>query len=414
MSQTQVLPTRARLRVLYLSCHLPWPAISGGRRRELELIRRVASDHDVHLLAVSKTPAEDQAATSRLADCCRAVEVFAAEAAPRSSTPTACRQERRHRSAALTARVDELLAAGTADIVHVEGFYLMQHLPRIVGVPVLLVEQNIEYELEHQRAAALPGAAADLEAYADAHRTRVAEVAAWRRADRVAVLTPEDRATMAAELPGLVPDVVPDGADHVPLPGAAWNGQAVSGTPTIAFVANFAYAPNLDAAELLLREILPRVRAAVPEARLWLVGNEPPASLGRRADRVTVTGRVESVIPYLDRADVVLCPLRIGGGIKVKAIEALRRGRPVVSTPIGAQGLTGAAREAVEIAADPAGLAAATIRLLRDPERRAELSRRARTAAARLPSWDVAAAALTDVYAQLATAPAHEPARRMA
>jgi glycosyltransferase involved in cell wall biosynthesis len=133
-----------------------------------------------------------------------------------------------------------------------------------------------------------------------------------------------------------------------------------------------------------------------------LVGNAPPPEvLALAGETVKVTGRVPDVLPYLDAADVMVCPLRIGGGIKVKTIEALRRGKAIVSTPIGAQGLGAQAREALLVEAEPQAFAVAVTSLLRDRDRRTQLERRAQRAGARLPLWDDAAAALAALYDEL-------------
>jgi glycosyltransferase involved in cell wall biosynthesis len=116
-------------------------------------------------------------------------------------------------------------------------------------------------------------------------------------------------------------------------------------------------------------------------------------------DDVEVTGRVPDVAPYLQQADVVLCPLRVGGGVKVKVLEALRAGKAIVSTPVGCQGL-GAARGAVRVATTAGHFAAATAELLNDAPARAAAERRA--AAAPLPTWDAAAEALADCWERAA------------
>src|SRR5215210_56143 len=124
-----------RLRVLFLTCHLPYPPSSGGRRREFELLQRLSRWVDFDLVAVSKTVDEDRAFVHRLAPMCRTVGVAEAVAGDDGA-----QQVRRHACPAL---VDEIArrAAGV-DLVHVEGFYLMQHVPAECPVPVVLVEQN--------------------------------------------------------------------------------------------------------------------------------------------------------------------------------------------------------------------------------------------------------------------------------
>ena len=384
-----------RPRVLFLACHLPYPPVSGGRRRELELIRRLSRQHDIHLMVVSKTYDQDLANSHELERFCTSVEVFAADRVPRDADRQGePLQVLRHRCDALSARVAEVLDEGSIDMVHVEGYYLMQHVPEQAGVPVMLVDQNIEYDLERQRSAA-GGDAHDL-------RTHRAEVAAWRRADALGVLTTEDRDMLVAAFPGADVWLVPDGADHLPEPATGDQRLDHADGPLAVFLANFGYEPNVDAALHLCGDILPRVHARMPDVNLWLVGTDPPPAVAALAgERVRVTGRVPEVEPYIDAADVMVCPLRIGGGVKVKAIEALRRGKCVVATTVGAQGMPGPARSALAIADDPAEFADHVCTLLADDHLRHGVERRSARAGRLLPTWDDAgralAAAWTDV-----------------
>jgi glycosyltransferase involved in cell wall biosynthesis len=175
------------------------------------------------------------------------------------------------------------------------------------------------------------------------------------------------------------------------------------GRPLLVFVGNFAYEPNLDAARFLCAEILPRVRAAVPDVRLALVGTSPPPELEQLAQdgEIVVTGRVYAVEPYLDQADVVVAPLRVGGGPKLKMLEALVRGTPVVATSVAVQGLGPEVGRVVRVVDDAARFAAAVTELLRRPEERLTLSLAARTFAERLPRWDDSADALFACYQEL-------------
>jgi len=382
------------LRVLFLSCHLPYPPVSGGRLREFELLRRLAPEAEVHLCAISKTYEEDLAAVDRLHGLCASVAVFRAIADP-SDLPF---QVRRHGSPQATEYVCSLLREGLADLVHVEGFYLLRHVPPS-PVPVLLVEQNVEYSLGAQRVALAEGAADQRRAFRDFRETRAQELEAWRRATLCAAVTDDDRSTMLQVAPQLDVRLVPDGADHLGLPPA----NALGLQPELLFVANFAYQPNLDAANWFCRKILPRVREQVPEARALLVGNDPPREVQALAcEHVCVTGRVPSVSRYLDRAAVVVSPLRIGGGVKVKVLEALYRGKAIVSTSIGVQGLGRGARGCIEVADDADAFAACCSSLLLKPAARRALESRARAFRATLPTWDEAAESLLACYRELA------------
>jgi glycosyltransferase involved in cell wall biosynthesis len=415
-------------RVLFLSCHLPWPPVSGGRRRELELLRRISDRFDVHLVVVSKTPDEDRANATRMQRWCSSVEVFAASPPSGEGDPGTARspeggaraprseiakdsfapQVLRHRCPEASARMRDLLADGGFELIHVEGFYLMQHVPAVVGVPVLLVEQNVEYELARQRAVMSGGADAMLRAAA----TERAERRSWKSATQIAAVTTEDTNAIQTAAPWSSVRLIPDGADHFPSLRVVDDKHGVEHphVPLMVLLGNFGYEPNADAAQFMCAEILPRIRAQIPEAQLWLVGNAPPPEVRALARGHTrVTGQVPDVLPYLDLADVMVFPLRIGGGIKVKTIEAMRRGKAIVCSSIAAQGLKETA-DALVICDDPVAFANAVIKLLRDPARRRDLGRRAGAAAHRLPTWEQAANALTDTYAELLyTAP--QPAR---
>jgi GT2 family glycosyltransferase/SAM-dependent methyltransferase len=137
------------------------------------------------------------------------------------------------------------------------------------------------------------------------------------------------------------------------------------------FVAGFGHSPNEDAAVWFVRRVLPRIRAAVSEVRLWLVGSNPTRAVQAlsQAPGVLVTGFVseDRLAAHYAQARVVVAPMRFGAGIKGKVVEAMRHGVPVVTTPAGSQGMS-AAECGIPVAADPEPFAAAVIRLLSDDQ----------------------------------------------
>lgn len=382
-----------RSRVVFVTCHLPYPSWSGGRLREHELIRRLSATYEIDLIAVSKTYEEDAANASKLEDLCARVSVFPAEPHLPGETEVPF-QVLRHRSLAASRRVAE--AAAEADLIHVEGFYLMEHVPPTSPVPVLLVEQNIEYVLWRQRTESGPVEERErnLKEYL---KTLEYEIETWKHSSLCAAVTEDDRRIMLAAAAGLEVRVVPDGADHLARNSAGRPAHRIS----VAYIANFAYQPNLDAALYLAREIWPRIHARVPDAVLGLVGNEPPPEVQALARRdIVVTGRVERVEPYLHSADVIVCPLRIGGGVKVKVLEALSAGKALVTTGVGLQGLAHASNACI-VEDEPGPFARAVVRHLKHPRARAAVEQRARAFARTLPTWDEAAAALDSCYRDL-------------
>lgn len=174
--------------------------------------------------------------------------------------------------------------------------------------------------------------------------------------------------------------------------------------PTILFVGNFIHPPNVDAALHLVQDIFPAVQACMPEARLCIVGDQPPAHLKQMAsEHILVTGLVPDVTPYLDSAAVVVAPLRTGGGMRVKVLEALAAGKALVAYPLAVEGLDVANGEEVILAEDARQFGDAITWLLREPEMRAALASRARSWARSRLGWDHSIADYESLYARLMT-----------
>ena len=204
---------------------------------------------------------------------------------------------------------------------------------------------------------------ADAGLRAEAEKMRVLEADAWRRSDVVLYPSAEEAADVRALAAGVDARAVP------PYCFPGFEGASTpAGREGIVFVAGFAHPPNVDAALWLHAEVMPLVRAAVPGVRLRLVGSNPTEAVRALADDATeVTGFVSDaeLAAHYRRARVAVVPLRFGAGIKSKVVEALQQGLPLVTTPVGAQGLHGLEKVA-SVHEDAAALAASLVALLRD------------------------------------------------
>ncbi len=215
--------------------------------------------------------------------------------------------------------------------------------------------------------------------------------------DRTVVIAEADATMLYTLQPALNIDVIPIGLDLGPYPLV----DAPREPSTLLFVGNFAYPPNQDAARTLVHEILPAVRQAIPGARLQLVGVNPPEWLRALAsDQVEVTGAVPDVTPYLARASVFVCPLRIGAGLKNKVLEALAAGIPLVGTPLSVDGIVVRDGESA-LVAPVERIAAQTISLLRDEALRQRLSRKGRQLVEDRYSADWSAARYEALYDEI-------------
>jgi glycosyltransferase involved in cell wall biosynthesis len=197
----------------------------------------------------------------------------------------------------------------------------------------------------------------------------------------VVAVSERDAAFFSARYGIASPKTIPTGVDldyfswQLPIdpgPGAA---------PTVVFIGSMDWEANIDGVRYFIESVWPRVRAASPEARFLVVGRDPPPALvqlGRSTPGVTFTGFVDDVRPFVRQAQVSVIPLRVGGGTRIKAFEAMAMGCPVVSTTVGVEGLGVRDGEHFLCRDDPLQQADAVLRLLNDPGLRRGLAERAR------------------------------------
>jgi glycosyltransferase involved in cell wall biosynthesis len=376
----------ARSRVLFLSQDMLWPSVGGGRIRGVRLLLSALRLMSVDLIVVAPHAdiSRDRWAIPDLPGL--TTNTFVDE------SQSGVQQLPVRSSVAAKKMVEELCGDHNRyDAVHIEGHFLWSLVPAAMRSRTVVVEQNIESQLLQQRMRLGQPLTAD-----DVDRIRTSERLVWRSAGAVVALTPEDAAEIRRRAPDVEPHVIPNGWDHLPArpsPPADCQGRLV--TPRLLFFGDYDYLPNRDAFSWLLTEIFPRIRRAVPGAELVVGGVNMTSDLeetARSCAGVEPLGYIEDLKYELDRADIVLCPLRWGGGVKVKVIEALRRSCLLVSTTTSGMGLPERLRSAVCFADDADGFADHVVHLCNEPmERR---WRRARLAASRSlqPTWEASSA----------------------
>jgi polysaccharide biosynthesis protein PslH len=405
------------MKILFLTGHLPYPPLSGGRRREFELISRLSKNFEIHLCSITKSWETDNIFTNELLSYCESVKLFKANPTTNNQRyekyPT---QMKKHTSEEARSYISSLTKCQSFDIVHVEGYYLLQHAPTKFEFPVILVEHNIEYLLALQHFRIAKTQEEKYFFWSEYVKTLKWEQFMWKQATLCVALTHDDKATMDRLQLDLDVRLIPNGSDHqkkitISERGLSSLTNTNNLTPVISsnchsilFVGNFAYEPNVDAAIFFSHRIFPLILRDVPNAKLFLVGNAPPEEIWSLASnrQIEVTGPVASLIPFYDNADVVICPLRIGGGIKVKVLEALALGKAVVSTSVGAQGIDLSTCRPVIVADEEEEFAKNVIRLLLDPKQRHIQEQEALAYARNLPSWDDISEAFSKCYKELA------------
>lgn len=388
--------TGRRLRVLYLTHHSPWPQSSGGRVRDAQLLERLTTFADVEVWAVSRRFEDDELAAQQN-PIGATVRIFPDESV-RKTFPT-------RNNAEVRALLQRMATTDFAfDVIHIEGHYLAHMVPDALMDRVVVAEHNIESDLVSQRQRISANGAREV-LNLDLSEVRQQEQSAWRRACRIVVLSEEDKERIARIDSALPVVVSPNGCDRPDRLASALGGRGDDWHSRVGFVANYAYTPNVDAMTWLLDELYPRIRL-LANVQLLLIGSNLSTALGNRdlPSGVKPIGWVEHISDVHAMAAISVCPLRIGGGMKTKMLEALHFGQPVVSTSIGVEGLPAQARAAVIVTDDADEFAAQVAHLVNDPEERRRRAERISASHEFLPTWAEAAECLYQQWVSVAAA----------
>ncbi len=270
------------------------------------------------------------------------------------------------------------------DAITIEHDHLVSWSTAVDGLaPLVLSSQNATWRLYESRARSARGVRRPALA-AEALRYRRNVAAQLARFDLVVAVSRGD-AEAFEELGAQRVEVVPNGAN---FEGTEARPPA-AGPPTLLFTGSLDHPPNREAALWLGHKIWPLVAGKLPDARLVIAGRGPNEQLRRLLDdpRIEVTGPVPDMRPYFEAATAVAAPLRSGGGTRLKILEALAAGRPVVSTSVGAEGLELEPGRDLLVADGPAPFAAAAVRLLTDADLRDRLAQAGRSRAEARYDW---------------------------
>jgi glycosyltransferase involved in cell wall biosynthesis len=229
----------------------------------------------------------------------------------------------------------------------------------------------------------------------EAGKLRTYEATSARFDINIVMSRPDERA-LAAQVPGVRTAVVPNGVDveyFTPDPSQE--------TAALVYTGGMNMFANRDAVLFFLNEVFPMVAARVPDVQFYAVGQDPPAELqaiAERDPRVHVTGKVRDIRPFVWKSAVYVVPLRVGGGTRLKVLDAMAMGKAMVSTSIGCEGIDVRDGEHLVKADTPRTFADATVSLLQDPSRRLALGRAARALAEQRYAWPVIGRQLLDAY----------------
>ena len=393
--------------ILLISRCPPFPVYHGDRLIPHYLVRELSSRrHLIDLLAFYQQP-EDLADVPRYEQMFRSVTLIPEP--PRSTWSYLNRQNTPRRrfptraseswSPEMWHAIEMALETVRYDVVQLfGGVHVYEYLHLVESLPNLIVPYE-SYSLWMERA--VQEANGPFERMAKQMQLRMArnfESWMFEPYERTVVLTDHDADALRALNPHTATITIPNGVDADYFQGTGHE----PGEPNLMFIGNYDYAPNLDAALRLVRDLFPRIKQSVPKARLFLVGGNPPPELHACANEdIIVTGRVPDLRPYFEMALIFLSPLRLGAGIKNKVLEAMAAETPVVATPLSCDGIPVENGQHVLLGQSDEELVRAVFQLMRTPQLRQQLRRNGRALIKRYFTWERVADRYEELYEQV-------------
>lgn len=389
------------MRILFVSHFIPHPPTGGASLRNFNIVKELSRNNSVHLVTFTQRdrhPTRERIEKSRevLKEYCKEitiVEVPSDNSALRWYSMLGLNLLSREPYSAwrfwspkMVQAIQEQINKHKFDIVHVDTIALAGYLKSLNGLPAVLNHHNVESTLLLRRAATERNPATRAYIGLQGQKLRRAEQQALSAFDGNISVSDLDGRELAELNPAATICVVPNGTDtdfFKPIDG-------VEVDLSLVFAGSMAWYPNGDAMILFGEKVWPLIKRELPDITMNLIGSRAPAEvvkLGETDSQFKVLGFVDDVRPTIARAAVYVVPIRVGGGTRLKILDAMAMGKAIVSHPIGAEGLDVTDGKDIIIAEDPEMFARRVVELVRDVNLRTAISLQARKSVVEKYSW---------------------------
>ncbi|VAV84935.1 Glycosyl transferase, group 1 [hydrothermal vent metagenome] len=389
------------MKILFLTHMLPYPPTDGARIRSFNLLKTLASRHEVSLVSfISETTRQEDIEELRGFVCDLQTVFRPQKYLVKDLLRGVCTSEPftiiNYRSDQMTELVGRKLSEGI-EVVHCEHLNMAQYAPAGRGFKRVIDMHNVESEIMRRYAEKAGNPLKALYSGMTAKKLARYERDVLKGFDLCAAVSTRDADHMRAFCLNTV--VVDNGVD---LDVFIRREKAVD-TPKLVYTGWMKYHANNDAARFFCADIFPAIRKNIAEVTVDIVGKEPSEEVLRlgEIDGVNVTGAVPDIRPFISGAAVYIVPLRVGGGTRLKILEAMATGIPIVSTSVGCEGIGLTHEKDILIADSAEEFACQTLRLLGDAPLRQRLAVKARELVEERFSWKMIGEKLLDSYNSL-------------
>ncbi len=393
------------MNILFLSPRLPLPADTGGKIRTLNVLKQVAKTNHVHLLCFSfeKNDRDYMGDFEKLGIQVTLVSIeepslfqkitgVLFQSIPFSIT--------KYHTPGMRQAIKKILGTQSFGAVHVDHLHMAHYTDSFNNVPCFLDEHNVEFRILERCSDVETGALKRLLYRQQSIKMKIFEAKKAKEFKGVFACSLEDQGILKSLTSATVNVyVVANGVDteyfHSSCHDLSIEEEA------IVFTGSMDWLPNDDAITYFCHKILPLIWQKKSSVKLYVVGKSPSAlvkDMAQRDPRVIVTGRVEDVRPYVQRSKVFIVPLRIGGGTRLKILEAMAMGKAVVSTTIGAEGIECADGKNILLGDSPQDFADQVLFLLNNPQKSQEIGIVARKLVCDRYDWNTIGQKLKMIY----------------
>ncbi|MBI5122413.1 glycosyltransferase family 4 protein [Candidatus Roizmanbacteria bacterium] len=389
------------MKILVISSYLPYPLHSGGHIRLYNLIKELSKKHEITLICEKRLHQTMEDIQEMEKICKKVVTVnrgkqWSVKNIAKTATSLHSFLVTGHTHQEMKQMIMDELVRDQFDLIHVETFYVMQNLPKI-SLPVVLVDHNIEYQVYKRFVEQVPKALRPLLAL-DILKIKRDEEFSWKAADKVIAVSQDDKKIM--EQKGLKPEVISNGVN---VDDFAFKVKSTdkSKMRKILFIGDFKWIQNRDSVQFIIDEIWDKISLEA-NAKLWIVGRSIPTDIKNLTDDPDVIfdekSSEKSAPEIFQEADVLLSPIRVGGGTSYKILEAMSCGTPVVTMPMSASAIHAKDGENIVIGENVKELAEKTIELLKDEKLFAKIAKNGRQLIEENYSWKKIAIDLGNIY----------------
>lgn len=392
------------MKILMLTPYLPFPLVTGGQTRSYNLIKRLSElGHEITLFCLVKEEKERDN-IHELEKFCKEVRVFKRPQEPWTLTNIIKTGFSlfpflvvRNWAAGEKEAIEEKLAQEKFDLIHAETFYVMPHIPK-TSIPIVLVDQTIEYQVYQHYVDNYKFKFLKPLLYIDVAKMKHWELKYWKEADRVVAMSEEDQTIMLSEDKSLKVDIVPNGVDSV-----FFDSQVFSkpNYPVVLYLGNFTWLQNREAAEVLLNKVWPKIKQAIPNTKLWIIGKDAQNFFSHlKSDDIRVE-EIKDVREAYQGASVLVAPIYGSGGTRYKNFEAFASGLPVVTTSIGIGGTDATDNVDVLVRDKPDDIAEAAVSLLQDKKLHQKIAENAKKMVKEKYDWGSISQKLNKIYLEV-------------